>query len=401
MRSHRSNTARRCARMLVAIAAVGVLALGATAGAVQAQGSLESRIGNKQKELDKIKRQIDEHRRKARQLKKQESDVLGQLSSLEKEIDLSQEFLRNLGQQEALITQQIDSLQVEVTYESDALERQRAVLAARLGQMYERDPQHSLDIILGSNDLQEAFRRYKFMQLIAERDADMVKEIRAHKTTLETQSAAMTESLAEMAMVRQAREEETGRLEQNKRRRVAMLTDIRSKKSQHGKAIARLQKSQKEIQDLIEKLEEHRLRSEDLPGAGEFAHLKGRLPWPVRGKIRRGFGESRHPKYGTVTFNNGVDISASAGAPVQSVAPGVVEFVDWIDAYGKCIIVNHGDGYYTLYAHVSSTFVRQGQTVGAGEVIAEVGDTGSVEGYGCHFEVRRSKKALNPRDWLK
>jgi septal ring factor EnvC (AmiA/AmiB activator) len=78
----------------------------------------------------------------------------------------------------------------------------------------------------------------------------------------------------------------------------------------------------------------------------------------------------------------------------------MVEFVDWIDGYGRCIILNHGGGYYTLYAHVSSAFVAQGQTVEGGEVIAEVGDTGSLQGYQCHFEIRKSKQALNPMDWF-
>ena len=89
-------------------------------------------------------------------------------------------------------------------------------------------------------------------------------------------------------------------------------------------------------------------------------------------------------------------IGANSGAPIRAVAPAVVEFVDWIDGYGKCVILNHGGGYYTLYAHVAATFVSQGQKVEHGDVIAEVGDTGSLNGFECHFEIRKSKQALNP-----
>jgi murein DD-endopeptidase MepM/ murein hydrolase activator NlpD len=121
---------------------------------------------------------------------------------------------------------------------------------------------------------------------------------------------------------------------------------------------------------------------------------------PVKGEIVRAFGKNRHPRFGTVTFNSGIDIQASPGAPIRAVATGVVEFIDWIAGYGKCIILNHGGGYYTLYAHLSSTFVNKGAKITGGDVIAEVGDSGSLEGFGCHFEIRKSKEALNPMEWF-
>jgi septal ring factor EnvC (AmiA/AmiB activator) len=266
--------------------------------------------------------------------------------------------------------------------------------------MYKRDPNHRWDVVLGSRSVTGAMRRYKFLRIVADRDADLVTGFRRHKSSLETQSAAMTESLAEMAMVRKVREQEATKLASNKQKREMMLADIRSQKSKHAKAIKRLERAQKEVSDLIDKLEARRLQ-EGVLGTGDFARLKGQLPWPVKGKVKRGFGKYRHPTYGTVTFNNGVDIEASAGSPIQAVAAGVVEFVDWIDSYGKCIIINHGDGYYTLYAHVAQTFVTQGKNVNYGDVIAEVGDTGSLGGFACHFEVRHSKQALNPSEWLR
>lgn len=381
---------------------VSALLLPAAVSPALAQGSLESRIDSKQKELDKIKREIEEHRNRSKALKRQEADVMKNLSALDKEIDLSRSFLSNLNQQDSLITQQIDSLKFEIRYEGDALDRQKEALANRLRQMYKRDPHYRWDVVLGSSTIQGAMRRYKFMRIIAERDAGSVREFRAHKTALETQTAAMTESLAEMAMVRAAREEETERLEASRAKRRRMLADIRNQASKHSKAIARLQKAQEDVKDLIGDLEKRRAEREreGIIDTGEFARLKGKLPWPVAGKLRRGFGQSRHPKYGTVTFNNGVDIQAAAGSPIQAVASGIVEFVDWIDAYGKCIIINHGGGYYTLYAHLAQTFVQQGQQVSFGAVIAEVGDSGSLEGFECHFEIRQSKKALDPIQWL-
>lgn len=390
------------ARLLGALLVVAVLAPAAVPAPVRAQGSLESRIDNKQKELEKIKRDIEAHRRKSKELGKQEADVLSTLSSLDKEIELSRSFLRNLSQQESLITQRIDSLKAEIRYQSGALDVGQERLARRLRQMYKRDPHYRWDVVLGAGSIHDAMRRYKFMRIIAERDARLVTEFRAHKLALETQTAAMTESLAEMSMVRAQREEEAGNLEDSRERREAVLADIRGEKSKHSKAIKRLEKAQGEVKDLIGDLEKRRAETERKGSLDSeaFARRKGNLPWPVAGKLLRAFGKNRHPKYGTVTFNNGVDIEAPPGSAIQAVATGVIEFSDWIDSYGKCIIINHGGGYYTLYAHVARVFVKQGQRVEGGKVIAEVGDSGSVDGFVCHFEVRQSKTALDPIQWL-
>lgn len=364
--------------------------------------SLDKRIESQQSELDRIKQKIDEHRAQSKKLKKQESEVISKLSNLEKEINLSQSFLKNLKQQEALMNERIDSLRVAVAGEDETLTRQKTALGKRLRQMYKRDPNYRLEILLGSDNIQQAMQRYKFAKLIAEQDASLIEEVRYKKLTLERESAQLTESLAEMVVLRNSRQEEAQRLDRSKRQRETMLAQIRSEQSTREKAIKDLEKSQEELRNLIGNMEKKRLDLErqGIVTAGEFAKLKGKLIWPVDGKIMRGFGQIKHPKFGTVTFNNGVDIGAPSGTPVRSVAPGVIEFVDWIDAYGKCIIVNHGSGYYTLYAHVSTTFVSNGQKVEHGDVIAEVGDTGSLEGYECHFEIRQSKQALNPLEWL-
>jgi septal ring factor EnvC (AmiA/AmiB activator) len=362
--------------------------------------TLQERIGGQQKELERIKKEIETHRAESRKLRQQEKTALKKLSALEKEIDLSRQFLRNLEQQESLMSERVDSLRANVELVDTDLTLQEEIFIRRLRQMYKRDPNHRWDILLGSENLQQALRRYKFTRLVAEQDAVLITEMRMRKLTLESESAALTESLADMAVVRTEREEETKKLERSKRERNAMLANIRTEKSETAQAIKDLESAQQELKDLIGRLESQRLEQDrgGYVAERDFGKLKGKLIRPVDGKIVRGFGKQRHPKYGTVTFNNGVDIGSTAGAPIRTVAPGMVEFVDWIDGYGKCIILNHGGGYYTLYAHVSATFVAQGQTVAGGEVIAEVGDTGSLGGFDCHFEIRKSKQALNPME---
>jgi murein hydrolase activator len=357
-------------------------------------------VADKQKELDRIKKEIQEHREKSKQLGSREKQEVKKLQSLDKELDLSKQYIRKLSEQEDTIDRRIGELMTEIGGREVALSQQEKTLGKRLREMYKQDPRYGWDIILGAKSMNEAVRRYQFMHLVAQQDAQMIGEYRESKHQLETESSRLNESMEQITTVRTDKEEESANIEANKKKRQSMLVAIRSEKSKQLDAIADLEKAQAELQNLLDDLQRHGTAEKDLPPTGEFASMKGRLIWPVAGKVIRGFGKHTHPKYGTVTMNNGVDISASAGAPIVAVAAGMVEFVDWIDAFGKCVILNHGGGYYTLYAHVADTNVSQGQKVGRGQVIAAVGDTGSLEGYVCHFEIRKARAALDPAEWL-
>jgi septal ring factor EnvC (AmiA/AmiB activator) len=259
------------------------------------------------------------------------------------------------------------------------------------------------DVILGGQNVADKLRRYKFLRMVAERDARLVREVSHRKRGLELEQAELTEALSEIAALRRVQETEAESLKKSKSARVAMLNQIRKDSAKHKQAIAELEKSQEKLKDLIGELERKRVGEKEPTGLppGGFATLKGALQRPVDGKVIGTFGQSKHPRFGTVTFNNGIDIQAQPGSPIRSVAAGRVEFVDWIEGYGNCIIVNHGGGYYTLYAHASEIFVRADQNVLGNDVIAEVGDSGSLNGYACHFEIRKSKQALNPMEWFR
>ncbi len=368
----------------------------------QSEGSLDERIKSQKSKLQEIESQIKRHRAQSKELKKKETDVVKQLSYLDKEIGLSTKYLSGLKKREALLTQQIDSLRVDIARENGTLSIQKERLARRLRQMYMRGRERQWVFIMDGRNVADKLRRYKFMRMVAERDAGLVHEVSGRKRGLETEQAGLTEALAEVATLRIVQERETEELAKNKSTRVAMLKKIRKDEAKHKTAIADLEKAQEQLRDVIGEIERKGLKEKAPTGlpTGGFAALKGKLRRPVDGRVIGTFGKSKHPRFGTITFNNGIDIEAQPGTPIRSVAAGRVEFVDWIEAYGNCIIINHGGGYYTLYAHASDTFVQPDQNVPANGVIGEVGDTGSLQGYACHFEIRKSKQALDPSEWF-
>jgi septal ring factor EnvC (AmiA/AmiB activator) len=367
----------------------------------QTGDSLDKRIRSQEKELKKLQGEIEQHRNKSKELVKQESGISKRLSSLEKEIELSEKLLNELLDSERLLTEQIDSLRASVGVEKVALASQNEQLKRRLRKLYMREPHFSWEILMGSEDVHEMLQKYKYLKLIAEWDAKLLREVRERKSGLEHEQAMLTESLSEVAVLKNTKARESSQLQQSKNERLAMLKQVKNEQSQNEKAINDLERAQTELKSLISVLEKKRLdQSAHLPDMGDFSKLKGRLMRPLKGKVVRSFGKNRHPQFGTVTVNSGIDIQAQPGAPIRAVATGVVEFMDWIAGYGRCIILNHGGGYYTLYAHLSSTFVENGAKITGGDVIAEVGDSGSLGGYGCHFEIRKSKEALDPTDWF-
>ncbi|MGH7428631.1 MAG: murein hydrolase activator EnvC family protein, partial [Candidatus Methylomirabilaceae bacterium] len=133
---------------------------------------------------------------------------------------------------------------------------------------------------------------------------------------------------------------------------------------------------------------------------GSFAARKGVLPWPTSGSLTASFGRQVHPRYGTVTFNRGIEINAPERQQIVAVADGSVLFADWFKGYGRLIILDHGEGYYTVYAHAAEIRVKVGDRVTRGQQIGLVGDTGSASGSQLYFEVRHRGRPQDPVAWL-
>jgi septal ring factor EnvC (AmiA/AmiB activator) len=199
-------------------------------------------------------------------------------------------------------------------------------------------------------------------------------------------------------LTRSEAEDRRIRLESAQGERGSALAEVRAERARFDASLKEMERAARQMEELIARLQAERA-SGDQPTTG-FARLAGTLPWPVAGQVLKPYGRSVHPEFGTVVVNKGVNIGAPQGTAIQCVAAGQVKYVDWLPGYGRCIIVDHGDGYFTLYAHASEIFPVRGAAVHAGEVLGEVGDTGSLNGSQLYFEIRKGKDSLDPRTWL-
>ncbi len=404
----KSTRSRKESILIVAAAAclaAGIVAApGPRPARAQERQPLEERLKQKDAELQKLREEIVAERKKIEEVEKQEQSITGYLDKLQNEERLTKRLLTGLSEKEGMLEDRVTGLRSDLETSERMYDRRLSILSKRLREMYKDGSQFAWQELLQANDFADLLQRYKFISAIAAQDANLVEEVRKRKTVIATQEAELTEKLQEVTSARQEKEHELARLADNERKRQRSLAGLKASKSKFQRRIEALAKAERDLQSIIGNLESQRAA---VPAAAweanaerDFQALRGRMLAPVEGRLVRGFGESRNPEFKTVTFNPGIDIDARAGSPVRAVAKGKVEYASLLPGFGNCIIIAHGQGYYTLYAHTSKMFVKLGSMVSGGDVIAEVEGSESA-GNSFHFEIRKSKKPLDPTEWLR
>ena len=259
-----------------------------------------------------------------------------------------------------------------------------------------------LNFMASANSIYEFFNRKAVLEIILQQDERVLAALSDKQTRLNQIQQSLMRQKAKKADLEEAISQQIRKISNQMEKRTALLQAIRNKKSLAMAAIASLKES---ADDLNEKLSGFK---KEFPGKmpyltaspQTFSDLKGLLIMPVNGKIVDLFGPYTNTQFNLVNFRSGINIQAERGEPIRAVYKGVILFASWFKGYGNLIIIDHGDHYYTLYAHAEELFKQKGDLVEAGEVVATVGDTGSLSGPILHFEVRHHGKPINPLPWI-
>ncbi len=276
----------------------------------------------------------------------------------------------------------------------------RAVLEARARRMQPRlwtldrlTRRSPLEVLLPSRDLAALVWRTRALSTLVQGDVAALAEMRA---VADLQRSALAEldglkvSLADRMDV--LREESAEATDQRGELSEALLL-LQAKARASSGVLAELGRAQTRLDQLVAELDMR-------PETTGFGALRGRLPLPAPGHIEAGFGKVLEPRFNTVTLRRGVDIRAPSGTPVRAVAPGTVAWTGWMRGYGNVVILDHGDGYHSVVAHLQEVMRQLGAHVFEGDVLGTVGDTGSLQGPVLYFEIRRQGLAVDPAPWL-
>lgn len=396
----------RAARALL-LAALALAAIEPPAR-VAAQDSLEAA---KKQELEEIRRQAAEKRKAAAALKPRETRAIGDLRRTERELTLSRSRLRKLQRRRQSLGAQLEVTRANLERSIATLESQRARLRVRLRHMYMTGPARELEYLLSTGSFAQLLTRWDFLNMVAEQDRILLENVREQKEQVEANQLLIEGNLSEVQVVQLRTSQESQKLASLRTEKAKTVKNIQSERQSYEAAAAELERTAKRIQSLLATLERRRreeaakARTEGRnpqPYSGDFAKGLGQLEWPVRGSVVGEYGISTHPRFGTQIRNDGIDIAAPIGTPVTSVAKGRVDFAnDDYEGMGGMIVLNHGDGYFTVYGHLDAVLVSSGQEVQPGAVIGRVGDSGSMKGPILHFEVRKGSAAQNPQTWLR
>ena len=359
------------------------------------------------RELESLKQQLDQRRQISKQLKGKEKNLLVQLRDSERNLQLTISYLNALERRRRVVASNLGDATVELARTSLQLDTDRRRLAWRLREIYKRGRSADLEYVLSARSFGDLVTRTYYLARIAQEDRGQMLLTQARRGQVQDTKTRLESRKRELDRLRAETDRERQSLSQLRSERRTLLQKIRSDAKSNERASQELERASRRIQGLIDQLERQRLAAErGAPGTqpllfGDFGRNKGRLPWPVNGRIARSFGTQTNPRFGTRTYNSGIDIAAAFGTPISAVAKGRVDYVNWLEGYGKCAIINHGGGFYTLYANASEILVAAGKEVAAGEIIGRVGDTGSTIGTALHFEIRKGREAQNPLDWFR
>lgn len=359
-------------------------------------------IAARRKELLELKQQIDRERAEAEKLRGREKQVLAEINSADRQLSSTKTYLKKLADQERAINRRLGELELDLRSRQSDLERANTRLAHRVREMYKAGRPSLVEVIFSAESLPDLADRIYMLARLAEEEKKLMGSIATTREKLVANKSEAERSFAEVQQIEAEKQKEQSRVVDIKKERESQVTSLRKQRTAHESAAKELKAAQDRLESLIRRLEsQRRTEPEFVPAAGPFSLARGKLPWPVRGKVIEGYGLHTHPKFGTSTRNNGIDIQAAPGTPVRAVADGQVDYRDWLTGYGNCVILNHGKSYYTLYAHLADVAVSTGQTVAGGDMIGSVGDTGSLKGPMLHFEVRHGASAADPESWLR
>ncbi|GEM_PF-176368 len=383
----------------------------------------------KRGELEKIREEISACETKIKESRKTEKTALERIDIYDRQTSLIRRVVSHLSVKIEDDRREIEVAQATLEAEKKRLDAVKAEYAGSLVHAYKRGRLHDTELLLSATSLNQMFIRSKYLRAFSGKQKTEAREIRERREAVLAQKKLLEEKVEQQRQTVIEKRSQEGALRRKTREHQALLVKARQDKSAYEAELRRKRAAAAKIERLIADLVERERRSEieaagkraaaSSPGRGgtasrggrvsplpdraisqtAFGRLKGRLPWPVSmGRVVGAFGEQVNPKHGTVTISNGIDIQAAAGAAVKAVADGKVSTVHFLPGYGNLIIVNHDDGFRSVYAQLSTIGVSPGAKVKAGQVIARSGE--GLLGPMMHFELWRQRNTLNPMNWL-
>jgi septal ring factor EnvC (AmiA/AmiB activator) len=356
----------------------------------------------KQEELKNLRERIAAVKREMDKTSESKIEAADALRESELAISNSNRKLAELAALQHGADQKLHQLQGQQQLLSANMAGQQALLGKLLYQQYLGGEQEYPKLLLNNQDPNQAARDLRYYQYIARNRANWLTSLRENIAALDTLSISTREQREQMASLHTERAAQKKILEKEQHARQQMLGQI-------SQQLHRQRRNENRLSQLVDKLtrmlaqpkSQSLFRNDNLPDnrfdGSPFGQLKGKLTLPVKGEITNRFGT---PRLDSTVQWKGLFLRTSKGQDVKAIAAGQVVFSDWLRGFGNLLIIDHGQGYMSLYGNNETLYKQVGDVLRGGDTIASVGNSGGNEDFGLYFELRHESKPLDPIKWL-
>jgi septal ring factor EnvC (AmiA/AmiB activator) len=356
-----------------------------------------------EKQLEGIKKKIARERQGISKVQKKEGSVLKDLRKVEEALDKKDRELKQINGRLEAVVGDLQRKEEEAQKTTSSLQTRRELLRTRVKALYKWQRGGSPFVLLnGGFSVAELMQRKRYLEITLAYDQQLVAALGRESIQLEALKEELVKKREEVDRERGRLVEvkEAIRLQREKKKEV--LASLRREKEVRVRALEELEQAAHRLQKMMDEISRKAMaKTGGVPGQVDFETMRGKLEYPVRGEVTAAFGKTWHREFSAELFRKGVDIAASLGEEIRAVESGKVIFADRFAGYGKMMIIDHGQRYYTIYAHLSDLLRNTGDLVRRGEPIATVGDTDSLEGVRLYFEIRKGGKPLDPLPWFR
>ena len=381
-------------------------------------GLAATKADSAKENLNAVHEKIDRLKKELSGTQKAQEDATDQLRKSEKQISDTNRSLYEISVQQKKNYTKLQELKAQSDTVESQVDLQRKMLGEQIYQQYLHGDPGYLQMIIQSENPSVVARNIQYYSYVAKARAKSIYQMQGNLKKIEAYSAETAQKLKEIAGLKQKEEVKKTELESQKKDRAKLIASLSSKINQQRNEIQKLIRDEKRLTDLVDRLarlpsapvsskREEKIssktpivRNESIPtetfSGQKFETLRGKLSLPVKGDVINRFGS---PREDTGLSWKGLFIKSNEGNEVKSIATGRVVFADWLRGFGNLIIVDHGEGYMSLYGNNQSTIKKTGEIVRGGDVIALVGNTGGNDSNGLYFELRKLSKPFDPLAW--
>jgi len=346
----------------------------------------------------KIQTRITQEQKRVQAFTQKEAHLIQELDTIDFQMNRAEIRVAELSSRIRQLEEAMAVLRSDRRKLARRIQARREYAEIRLAALYRMQAAGRLKMAAPPATLFAFLVNRRAMEQVVSSDYGFLEDLNRDMVRMQTMEARLGEQKAAMDKLENDLAREIQTMTAASRKKKGILQAVQQEKKMSLAALASLKESADALDRQLAALEK---QSETSRVPAAFSLLKGRLVPPVPGEVISRFGIKQSGDYKSFTFQSGIDIRGEQGEPVRSVFKGDVVYAEWLKGYGNMVIIDHGENYYTLYAHLQELFRKKGDTVDTGEVIATMGDTGSLKGVCLHFELRHHGKPVDPLEWLK